>query len=69
MSHQAFTVNEFLRNYKIGRTKAYDEIASGRLVTYKVGRKRLISPHAAEAWQRGLEAETNPTNLEQAGAA
>ena len=61
MPNQAFTVNEFLNAFKIGRTKAYEEIDSGRLITYKVGRRRLVSPHAAEAWQRRLEAETNPT--------
>jgi excisionase family DNA binding protein len=55
---QTFTVNEFLNTFKVGRTKAYEEIQTGRLATYKLGRKRLISAHAAEAWQRRLEAET-----------
>lgn len=68
MSTQTFTVNEFLTTFKVGRTLAYEEIKRGRLQTYKLGRKRLISAHAAEAWQRRLEAETNATN-EQALAA
>jgi len=68
MTPQAFTDNEFLSTFKIGRTLAYEEIAKGRLQTYKLGRKRLISGHAAEAWQRRLEAETSTAN-EQAVAA
>jgi len=64
----ALTVNEFLNTFKVGRTKAYEEIKTGRLTTYKLGRKRLISSHAAEAWQRRLEAETSALS-EQAAAA
>jgi hypothetical protein len=52
---KAFSVNEFLDAFKIGRTRAYEEIASGRLVTYRVGRRRYISARAAEEWQRKLE--------------
>ena len=56
----AYTVEQFIGATKVGRTKAYEEIASGRLATYKVGRRRYISAHAAAEWQRKLEAETNP---------
>ena len=66
MTTQAFTIPEFLTTFKVGRTKAYEEIQTGRLTTYKVGRKRLISSHAAEAWQRRLEAETNAANAQGA---
>lgn len=62
MNTQTFTIPEFLSTYKVGRTKAYEEIQTGRLVTYKLGKKRLISGRAAEDWQRRLEAETNATN-------
>jgi len=68
VSTQTFTVPEFLSAYKVGRTKAYEEIKTGRLTTYKLGKKRLISGHAAEDWQRRLEAETSTAN-EQAVAA
>ncbi len=61
MTTQTFTIPEFLTTYKVGRTKAYEEIDSGRLITYKVGRNRYISGHAAAEWQRRLEAETNAT--------
>jgi hypothetical protein len=65
---QTFTINQFISTFKLGRTRTYQEIDSGRLTTYKVGRNRYISGSAAEAWQRRLEAETNATN-EQAVAA
>jgi excisionase family DNA binding protein len=58
MDNKAYTVEEFLMAYKVGRTKAYEEISSGRLRTYRVGRKRLISTPAADEWQALLEAET-----------
>lgn len=59
MTQQAFTIPEFIGHFKVGRTTTYEEIASGRLATYKVGRRRYISAHAAAEWQRKLEAETN----------
>ncbi len=55
----AYTVEQFIGATKVGRTKAYEEIASGRLATYKVGRRRYISARAAADWQRKLEAEAN----------
>lgn len=68
MLPQTFTVNQFISTFKLGRTRTYEEIDSGRLVTYKVGRNRYISGSAAEQWQRRLEAETN-AGKEQAVAA
>lgn len=59
MTYQAFTIEQFILAYKIGRTKAFEEISSGRLATYKVGRRRYISARAAEEWQRRLEAEAS----------
>jgi len=58
VTQQAFTIPEFIGHFKVGRTTTYEEIASGRLATYKVGRRRYISAHAAAEWQRKLEAET-----------
>ena len=62
MTQLAFSIPEFLANFKMGRTTVYEEIGSGRLQTYKVGRRRYISAHAAADWQRKLEAETNPVS-------
>jgi excisionase family DNA binding protein len=55
---QAYTIPEFIRDYKVGRTTAYEEIKTGRLRTYTVGRARRISASAAEDWQRQLEASS-----------
>ena len=57
VTDKAFTVKEFEQTHKIGHTKACEEIKSGRLASYKVGRRRYISDRAAEEWQRNLEAE------------
>ena len=69
MNEQTFTVPQFITTYKVGRTKTYEEIDSGRLVTYKVGRNRYISARAASEWQRRLESETCHAGREQMGAA
>lgn len=66
MTQQAFTIPEFIGNFKVGRTSTYEEIGSGRLSTYKVGRRRYISAHAAADWQRKLEAEANSANFDDA---
>ena len=57
MVHQTYTVKQFITTFKLGRTRTYEEIRSGRLATYKVGRNRYISARAAEDWQRHLEME------------
>lgn len=54
-SKQAFTVEEFIAAFNVGRTKSYEEMSTGRLKTYKVGRRRYISVSAATAWQKSLE--------------
>ncbi len=59
MNELAYTVPQFISAFKLGRTKTYEEIDSGRLVTYKVGRNRYISTRAAQEWQRNLEAQTS----------
>lgn len=64
MTQQAFTIPEFIGHFKVGRTSAYEEIGSGRLKTYKVGRRRYISAHAAAEWQKRLEAETSSASFD-----
>lgn len=54
---EALTVPEFIFRFKVGRTTVYEEIGSGRLSTYKVGRRRYISLKAAEEWQSRAERE------------
>jgi hypothetical protein len=52
----AMTLPEFCRWARLGRTAAYREIKSGRLVLRKVGAKSLILVADAEAWLRALPA-------------
>lgn len=66
MTQLAFSIPEFLAHFKVGRTTAYQEIGSGRLPTYKVGRRRYISARAAAEWQKRLEAETSGATLDEA---
>ncbi len=54
-----YTIEEFKKTYKLGHTKTFEEISSGRLQTYNVGRRRYISGRAAEAWQRSYEEQAS----------
>lgn len=54
--NEAFTIPQFIEAFKVGRTSVYEEISTGRLPTYKVGRRRYISANAARQWQQNLEA-------------
>lgn len=51
---RAFSIPEFCRRYSIGRTNAYQEIATGHLRAVKVGRRTLITHDDAEAWLAAL---------------
>lgn len=51
---RAFTVDEFCKTYRVGRTKAYAEIAAKRLNAVKVGHKTVIRADDAEAWLASL---------------
>ena len=59
MTDQAYTVEQFIAVFKVGRTKLFEEIGSGRLMTYRLGKRRYVSAAAAAAWQARLEAEAN----------
>jgi excisionase family DNA binding protein len=58
VTDKAYTVNEFISTHKVSRTKVYEEIKAGHLATYNVGRRRFISAHAADQWQRNLEKQS-----------
>ena len=51
---QAFTIPDFCRAYGIGRTHAYAEIATGRLLACKIGRRTVIRKRDADAWLAAL---------------
>jgi excisionase family DNA binding protein len=52
----ALTVREFCERYRLGHTKAYEEINSGRLRAVKCGSRTLILARDARAWERSLPA-------------
>lgn len=49
-SKGALSLQEFLAWSSIGRTKALDEIKTGRLQAVRAGRRLLIPVAAAEIW-------------------
>jgi len=51
----AFSVTEFMERHGIERHKFYDEVKSGRLRTYMLGRKRMVSRKVADEWQAQIE--------------
>lgn len=53
----AYSVEEAMRITRIGRTRFYQEINSGKLRTFKAGRRRLVSAEALYDWVHRLEAE------------
>lgn len=57
-SLKAFSIPQFCDAYGVGRTQVFEEIKTGRLKTYKVGRRRFISATAGDAWQRDRESES-----------
>ena len=58
----AFSVHEFCEWAGIGRTKAFEQIAAGRLRASKIGKRTLIRITDAEAWLESLPS----TNAAQA---
>ena len=52
----AMSIARFSEDYAIGRTKAYEELRSGRLRGRKIGKRTIISQDDAEAWLRQLPA-------------
>ena len=56
----AYGMAEFARLHGISRGMAYKELEAGRLRTFRIGRRRLVSRQAAEEWLEAplAEAET-----------
>lgn len=54
---QAFSPSEFAKKTGLGRTTVYEELNSGRLRSFKVGARRLISSDAIAQWIADREAE------------
>ena len=52
---KAFDIPEFCEAYRVGRSTVYEEIRTGRLKIFKVGKLTRISVEAAENWRRQRE--------------
>lgn len=50
----AMSVSEFCRKYRIGRTKFYEEINSGRLRAVKCGARTLVLNRDGRVWEHSL---------------
>ncbi len=46
----AHTIDELCLVAKVGRTTVYKEIAAGRLIARKVGRRTIILPSDSQSW-------------------
>lgn len=51
----AFSITEAAELLGVGRTTLYNEVAAGRLPTVTIGRRRLITRTAVDAYLAGLE--------------
>jgi hypothetical protein len=51
---RAMSIAEFCARYGPGRTKAYEELKSGRLRGRKIGKRTIITEDDAEEWLRHL---------------
>jgi excisionase family DNA binding protein len=50
----AMTVKEFCARYRIGTTKFYEEVKSGRLRAVKCGTRTLVLNRDGRAWEHTL---------------
>lgn len=51
---QAYSVNDFLDAFSIGRTMFYREVNDGRLKIHKIGTKTIVKAADACAWLDNL---------------
>lgn len=53
---RAMSIGEFCESYSLGRTRAYEELKSGRLRGRKIGKRTIITEDDAEEWLAHLPA-------------
>jgi Helix-turn-helix domain len=53
---RALSIAEFCERYGPGRTRAYEELKSGRLRGRKIGKRTIITEDDAEDWLKNLPA-------------
>jgi hypothetical protein len=50
----AFSLAEFCKRAKMGRTKAYEEIRAGRLIALKLGKRTIVTTEEARRFLDNL---------------
>jgi excisionase family DNA binding protein len=50
----ALTVDNFTKQYGVGRTKVYELLAEGKLTARKLGKRTLIDRAEADSWYHSL---------------
>jgi hypothetical protein len=58
LTRLAYTVAQLAARVGVGRTLLYGEIAAGRLIASKAGRRTIITCENAQAWLRNLPTRT-----------
>lgn len=66
-SFRLLTINTIEEITGLGRTKIYEEIASGKLRIVKVGRRSLITPKNYMMWMDSLESPHGANDNEPKG--
>ena len=56
-----YPANEALQLLGIGHTRFYEEMHAGRIATVKVGRRRMVTAAAIDAYLAALEADQAAT--------
>jgi excisionase family DNA binding protein len=51
----ALSIDETIRATGLGRSTIYQEMAAGRLKSFKIGRRRFVSPEALTQWRAAHE--------------
>ena len=59
-AHLAYTIAQLAQVTGVGRSTLYQEIAAGRLVPSKVGRRTLVTREHAKEWLLGLPTGLTP---------
>ncbi len=54
MNKSAYTVNEVIREIGIGRSKLYAEIAAGKIMPRKIGKKTIFLAKDVDAYLNNL---------------
>ena len=54
-----YSVNDMLGLLSIGRARLYADIHLGKLITYKIGKRRFADPEAIDSYVETCKQESN----------